>query len=344
MTAYEKFRKLEYKLSDTESCINHFIDGIRIDVLARRFLKNNKVTINEIHHPYRMLRNSNGLDEPYFNEFLMKRFGKQLRRFDDVISNNFNNIDLIFYRNNLKTLKINYYNFIFERLRRRDPASGVYSPRRNAISIMEGYLETAIYHELLHMASSYVSSDGISYSGFSQFSSNKENITNIGFTLNEGYTELLNRRYFGFNPDDSAYDLEVNIVSQLEKVVGQRTMESLYMRADLNGLIDELSKYSSVEDAVNFVHNFDMAASTDNSEERAFYYRNVVGYIIEIYLARHFATKNYLITEKEEKDLIDFVNPLNFTLNFKDKRINISGFSILDEAIRKIKMNNNIHR
>lgn len=343
MATYELFRKIEYKMSDTRSCIDHIIDGIRIDALSRRFLKNNTVIVNKIHHPYRLLRKSNGLDEPYFNPLSIKRFGPQLRKFDEIISKKFNDRDLLFYHNNLKSLKINFYNFIFERLRRKNPCSGEYSPRRNAISIMEGYLETSIYHELLHMASSYVV-DGISYSGFSQFSYRKDKLTNIGFMLNEGYTELLNIRYFDGNPDYKAYDLEVNIATQLEKIVGQKTMESLYMRADLNGLIEELSKYSSVESAISFVHNLDMASCVENTDERAFYYRNVVGYLIETYLAKYYEPNNGLLTKEEQEDLIKFVEKLDFTLNFSGKRVHISGASIFNEAVSRIERKNNINR
>lgn len=67
-----------------------------------------------------------------------------------------------------------------------------YQTFENRILLTYKHKITSIYHELMHMASYYMSNDGIHMSGFRQF---KIHTFNIGIGLNEGYTQLLTIRY-----------------------------------------------------------------------------------------------------------------------------------------------------
>ncbi len=335
-------KHLGYTVYDSGEIFHHLMNYIKITPGVRKRLESSGFIVKPGHYPYRAVF-KNDLNEPYFNEFVMKRFGNEIRKFDEVMRSHFNNYDLVHYHNNIRTLKIRYYDFIVEKILGRCSYSGEYSPRRNTISIAEETYEYSIFHELMHMASSYVYK-GVTYSGFSQYSIKKDNEVQIGHVLNEGYTELMTRRYFGHDENTEAYEMETFLAGQLEKVVGKEIMESLFLKADLKGLINELSKYSSVDKAIEFVHNLDMTSSTKDTNIRAFYFRNVVGYLIDIYVAKYLAANNYMVTEQEEKDMRKFVDDLTFTIKVRDedKGIPINGASMFNDIIRKKK--NEMHR
>ncbi len=116
------------------------------------------------------------------------------------------------------------------------------------------------------MASS-VHKDGVNYSGFSQTAMKQERHDSLGSALNEGYTELLTERYFNHGEEargtigdyeaQVGYIFERSIASKLEKIVGQEKMESLYLNANLPGLINELKNYASEEEIMKFISKTD---------------------------------------------------------------------------------------
>ena len=104
-------------------------------------------------------------------------------------------------------------------------------------------------HELLHMASSYLGDKTI-YIGFYQVL-NKE----IGESLNEGYTEYLNRLYFNSTP--IYYNFEVNIIKLLQEIIPSETLKKLYFESNLKGLFKTLSLLSSQSETFKFITNLD---------------------------------------------------------------------------------------
>ncbi len=115
--------------------------------------------------------------------------------------------------------------------------SGNYDVEKNAVSVSENVADIGIYHELFHMSSSVVK-EKKKYSGFHQ----TDFKTNLGREINEGYTELLTNRYFpSLNLSSIAYQYEAFVAERLEQIVGREKMQSLYLNANLKGLIDELS-------------------------------------------------------------------------------------------------------
>lgn len=177
-------------------------------------------------------------------------FGDTVIEFAKFVMNKFPSKDLTNFYNNLNELKVVPKKFGF-----KTNIVGSYDVRENKIQIDNGGYASAIFHELFHMAST-IYKDDICYSGFCQISSKLG--VNLGFSLNEGYTELLTKRYFGHVTElPKSYVVEVHIASKLEEIVGQEKMESLYLNADLPGLINELKKYAYEEEIMNFISGTD---------------------------------------------------------------------------------------
>lgn len=116
-----------------------------------------------------------------------------------------------------------------------------------------------LFHELIHMATSY-SKGIISMVGFSQKIANKYS---KGKGLNEGYTELINQRYFARTIADGSgakisYPREQVLAYGIEMLVGREKMEELFFNADLDGLIAEMSKYMPTQEANILINIFDL--------------------------------------------------------------------------------------
>ena len=158
------------------------------------------------------------------------------------LKNFYNNINNVKIKRDLQSILIN--------------ASGHYEASINTIfisnSLLSKYTKETLFHELLHMAST-IYKFGIVCSGFFQSSFI---IKRIGEGINEGYTQLLTKRLCDKN-EMNTYKEEVRIATNLEKIIGMDTMQDLYFNANLPGLIEEMSKYSSEEDAIRFIINVD---------------------------------------------------------------------------------------
>lgn len=124
--------------------------------------------------------------------------------------------------------------------------SGTYSPRINTIALEE---ESAIYHELLHMATTSSDRKHVGFEYYTLFKS-----FNRG--LNEGYTELLKKRLFPGKKSAETYAFNMTVAEIIEKIVGPK-MEELFFKADLLGLIHELTPYSSEDEIMQFFSNVD---------------------------------------------------------------------------------------
>lgn len=168
------------------------------------------------------------------------------------MTENFKNEDLINFYNNINTLKVSYSKFKLKKFIFRTNTTGCYNIKNNLITVDENDTSKKLFHELFHMSSS-IYKNGLIYSGFYQ-TSLKTGLPNLGIGLNEGYTELLNRRYFvGNNNVVNSYEYEVFIAGRLEHIIGKEKMGSLYLNANLPGLIQELNKYSTEEEIMEFL-------------------------------------------------------------------------------------------
>ena len=101
----------------------------------------------------------------------------------------------------------------------------------------------------------YRESDGMIFCGFAQGYKGKKIIAT---GINEGYTQLLAERYFGESKDIlKAYSCEKSIAEKLEMIVGKEKMQSLYLNANLYGLIQELKQYEDENTIMQFISDVD---------------------------------------------------------------------------------------
>ncbi len=160
----------------------------------------------------------------------------------------------------------NYYNNINSVIFKKDFLSkilgigGSYSDLLNRIRYND---IDSLYHELFHLASTvYREATKTYHVGFTQSDNSHLNVFvngRIGDSLNEGYTVLLTQRYFGDKgkPKSKQRQFEFDMASKVEMIVGKEKMESLYLEADLMGLINELKKYATEDEVVRFINALD---------------------------------------------------------------------------------------
>lgn len=218
-------------------------------ILLKKYkLKNYNLVsdISKIELPPELFQLNYSLDEQKIRK---KKYSKELLE----ISNKILNIlpDTKFFLRSINDVKI-------KKLKDRNTdknsiviKKGAYSVKRNIICV-----ENPIYlsHEIFHLASSYFDfMNDILYSGFSQI--NNITKTTIGKGLNEGYTALLDEKYFKSKP--GSYVLEKHFANILEMIVGKEKMLKFYCTADLKGLIVELSKYDKPENIIKFINDFE---------------------------------------------------------------------------------------
>lgn len=183
-----------------------------------------------------------------------RNFIKYIDKFIYVITTNFKKEDLTYFYNNVRTLRVFPDYFLLKKDYKYGDILGFYMAAGNYIAYKKDLVEQIIYHELFHMASSVYEYSYI-HSGFSH--TNLDTKDRIGKGLNEGYTELLSNRYFSLENAPSSYYLESVLAKGVELLIGKEKMESLYLTSNLNGLIDELAKYSDKEKVEVFLSGID---------------------------------------------------------------------------------------
>ncbi|MGN1342396.1 MAG: hypothetical protein ACI4VL_04125 [Bacilli bacterium] len=181
---------------------------------------------------------------------LIQKFYYQLQ--NHIETKNLNN----FYRN-IKTLKIEENNSIYLHSDSGEiKVNGIYYPSINEIIITKSFSRKPyiLSHELFHMSSSI--SDRKNDYDFSGFCQSSEEIQ-IGSGLDEGYTELLNARFFNLPPQLTAYRYELVVASLIEEIVGKKEMQTLYFNSDLFNLVKALEDYSNLREIKLFLINLD---------------------------------------------------------------------------------------
>ena len=203
--------------------------------------KNNKQNRNY------SLQNNNTYSKIFIHSFdkeinysFDKKFNEYINKFINFINTN-PNIDLKLFYQNLKSLIIEEKRTFNQLFFIKSLTKGHYDGYDNKIVVLEEDNFYSIYHELLHCASRRIIENEMNV-GFHKFSVNETNgkiIFNMGKSLNEGYTTLLEKRYFGCieHTQKRGYVIEEFISLMLEKIVGKEVMEKLYFTADLDGLI-----------------------------------------------------------------------------------------------------------
>lgn len=209
------------------------------------------------------------------DKIVATKFGESIVKFADVVINNFPAEDLTNFYNNINDLRTRTEKLGIKDVILRSKIHGQYYPETKEIVIYKGAKETTIYHELFHMASSTYKK-GKSYSGFHQ--EYLLDHVSLGKGLNEGYTELLSRRFFShysYVPD--AYEYQVFIAEKLEQIIGEEKMQSLYLNSNLKGLIDNLKQYVSEEEIMKFISNTDFIVNHMDDKKLQLFIKNMIG-------------------------------------------------------------------
>lgn len=227
-----------------------------------------------------------------FREIASYKFGEEISRFAQLMVDKFPSNNLIMLYNNINELKIKTFNASTNKkiqqfknfiLKRGNDAVSVasYSSLFNRISIPEINGEVFLPHELFHMATSYMD-ENVIFSGFEQ--RNINTLQNIGVGINEGYTEFMVSKYYGedyVSKSAISYIILCQIVKSIENIIGQK----LYLNANLNGLVNELSLYVEWEMVLKFISAMD------------YFYNNF--------------DNSFLKSEKKEKDMLEQIKFIN---------------------------------
>jgi hypothetical protein len=184
-------------------------------------------------------------------------FANEINSFINTLKESIPNADLSILYHNLENIKIKIKPLNIRNLFVSDKIRGKYIMLFNKIILYSKDINT-LNHELLHFSSTIINDDYV-YCGFSvkKYGTNRT----FGISLMEGYTQLLNIRYFNDQRRNKSYSFEKLICSFLEEIVGQNIMETLYFKASLFDLITELEKYNSTESIMLFINNFDFVSN-----------------------------------------------------------------------------------
>lgn len=197
--------------------------------------------IEEFISQYKFQKNSEKIQN--LTQIKGKKYKQLYDNFKKILEENFDSDDLHNFYYNSEWVIVNKFTF--------NPFTtsiGFYDLETNKIK----FKLTSFNHEFFHLASTNNEFDSV-ISGF--HISDKEK--SLGYSLTEGYTDLLTERYFNENIEDY-YFLEAKYARGLERIIGKKTMEKLYFRADFVGFIKELKKYYDISEIEKFLINMDV--------------------------------------------------------------------------------------
>ena len=306
-----------------DSVANNILDAIKnIDwnpifitgyFIVENALKNKKYSIkkdenlfkdvNGIYFPPKLKKRYKNIN---FKELIQKEFGDSLYTFAQTLIENFSSMNLINFYNNINELKINSRDkFEFHDLKGElyllifgNKFSGCYSPTLNKIYAYEEF-KLVLFHELFHMASTfYDKKNDIVYSGFSQRCIKKY----VGVGIDEGYTEHLTEVYFANKPLRATitYKYLKNVANLIDLGIGKDEMQKFYLNSNLNGLINEMSKYVGVENALKFIestdyiyNNLEKSIKNKKKLEKHLKFVNIItlsiytNYLVKVYMEKN---------------------------------------------------------
>lgn len=240
---------------------------------------------------------------------------------------------------NLKTLKLEKFSKpLMYFLAGAIGVTGLYSHDKQRIRYAE---KDSLGHELLHLCSTYYNKQvGIVECGFAQLKegNTKKDRVFIGQALTEGYTELLNVRYF--KKDKMSYVEYVKIARLFELFFDDsRDMEGFYFHHDLPGFINYMSKFMPYKKVIDVLTTLDKMILYEGYFPDEFFddYDKLKS---ELYECFKDANKNPKKLELFEK-ILDEDSPLNFSLYTSrlSQDAEIVDFNALEEKEEKgIKM------
>lgn len=279
-------------------------------------------------------------DDLDLKKIASKEYGECLVNFFNVINKNFSKEDLKNFYNNISSLKFKNKNFKFSNKLFNQRTIAEYCLNDNEIKINKDNYHKSIYHELFHMASANRSDNYCG--GFSQGNNN------VGYGIDEGYTDLLTNRYFVKDEFSSIKYRYLRDVSQkIEFIVGNEKMQSLYMNANLLGLINELKLYSTEENVMKFITNMDFVYKymsyskiigvREKLVNKAL--KEIAEFIVKTYTNKLIKDKERLGLSKEEfvKFIEFFIYDITATLDTGKNKFKITNYEeVFDWAIAEL--------
>lgn len=263
--------KLLYMMSDHISYVSRKYVFVPLKV-NRDYKKYSSKQIMTIRANPLVFNKSNSVDKDKIES--VAYYSSAIFNFINVLEKKFTKSVLRNFYHNINSISVNEVKEMIKNPRTK----GRYNLFNNIIYLKEKQV-VSIYHELFHMSSTKVFGN-FSYSGFSLY--NRTERKSIGIGITEGYTQLMTERYFGNDSTTRfleknygienakrivgrSYQFQVLIASKLEEIIGKEKMEELYLNADLYGLVDELTKYSSKEEINDFISKMDFLHSNIKS-------------------------------------------------------------------------------
>lgn len=239
-------------------------------------------------------------------------------------------INLDFFFNRLYKLNIKAVNRESDFVNKH--AFAEYDIINNKMKVNPKLFKSSIMHEIFHLASSCLVNN-IAYTGFQQYNLKTDEV--VGMGINEAYTNLLDRRYFGDYTETKKNDLRytymvtTSLISILENFVGEEAMEAWYFKGELKSLISYLENYMSREECLAFVMAMDnLFLLVDNGAIKhpkmaADSYKYIVNFLGRCYMNLYIEEYYNKAYDKEElKERLKMVNEL------MRKRLTFSCFRI----------------
>lgn len=259
------------------------------------------------------------------------KYTTNIEYFSNVIKSKLPSVDLTYFYRNVEDLIITEKEYISESI------IGNYNSFSNIMTLLLDDKEKSINHELLHLSSSIINGK-IRYSGFSQTSEDFY----IGKGINEGYTSLLDKRYF--NGKKHIYELFQVLASSIERIIGQEKMTRMYFEADLYGLIEELSKYCHKDTAYELIENIDylfekIYISDRLSEKEIYQFQQISSRISEILFScyinklKSFVQEGLITLDELLRILGNFSRDLAINISLNDSIINFLSDDIIEKNI-----------
>lgn len=185
------------------------------------------------------------------NYNILKNFDDKFIEYINIFLNTLQaknpSIDLNLFYNNLINLSIKERKNFNRCMFFKTYTKGIYKYKDNKIEVLKDDYPFSIFHELLHCSSAKKEQNCFSI-GFAK----EYKKFSIGSALNEGYTTLLEERYFNDNFRKNDYENLKYIAKTIELLIGKDEMEKFYFTSDLNGLIKEFEKYGANKRQIMF--------------------------------------------------------------------------------------------
>ena len=269
---------------------------IPLSYISAKFISNNlknykiyKESINPVNIPLFPPPNISNNIELDITNIQNQDYYKYIYFFIQTLQNKLSPKELTLLYNNLKTLHISPFEEYAKKHKIDYTIVASYIIDNNTIVLNNNFTQT-IFHELLHCSSSYYDKiNNIRYSGFMQSINNKV----AGKGLTEGYTQKLTEDFFkkeGYLIN--SYNYEKNAAKNTEKIIGKDKMQEFYFTANLEGLIKELSTYTTEEEIYKFINDLDFIVYYLELEKPPIYAINII--INKIKNINHFLIDTYL--------------------------------------------------